>query len=164
MSTDRIEKQILLHAPLERVWQAVSDAQQFGRWFGVALNGAFTAGAHLTGTISPTTVDPEVAKLQKPHEGKSFELWVEKIEPMRSISFRWHPHAIAPGKDYSKEPKTLIVFNLQAFGKDTRLTITESGFDRIPIERRAEAFKANDGGWSHQAKLIEKYLSMQAGR
>jgi uncharacterized protein YndB with AHSA1/START domain len=164
MSTDRIEKQILLHAPLERVWQAVSDAQQFGRWFGVALNGAFTAGAHLTGRIAPTTLDAEVAELQKPHEGKSFEFWVEKVEPMRSISFRWHPYAIGPGKDYSKEPKTLIVFNLQAIGNDTRLTITESGFDQIPIERRAEAFKANDGGWSHQAKLIEKYLAMQTGR
>jgi len=108
MSTDRIEKRILLHAPLERVWQAVSDSAQFGRWFGVALNGPFAAGAHLTGRISPTSVDPEVAKLQKPHEGKAIELWVESIEPMRSISFRWHPYAVTPGADYSKVVHCLL--------------------------------------------------------
>jgi uncharacterized protein YndB with AHSA1/START domain len=164
MSTDRIEKRILLHAPLERVWQAVSDSAQFGRWFGVTLSGPFAAGAHLTGQISPTTVDPEVAKLQKPHAGKSVELWVERIEPMQSISFRWHPYAVTPGVDYSKEPTTLIVFRLRALGKDTQLTISESGFEQIPIERRADAFRANDGGWSHQLKLIEKYLAIQARR
>jgi uncharacterized protein YndB with AHSA1/START domain len=163
MSTDRIEKQILLHAPLERVWRAISDSVQFGRWFGVTFDGPFAAGAHLTGRISPTTVDPDVAKLQKPHEGKTFELWVERIEPIRSLSFRWHPYAVTPGVDYSKEPKTLVVFSLHTIGADTQLTISESGFDQIPIERRADAFRANEGGWSHQLRLVEKYLAMPTG-
>jgi len=160
MGTDRIDKQILLHAPLERVWRAVSDAQQFGHWFGVAFDAPFVAGSRLTGRIVPTGVDPEVAKLQQPHEGKRFEFWVERIEPMHSICFRWHPFAVAADTDYRAEPTTLIVFELLAVGQDTRLTISESGFDQIPLARRAEAFKANDGGWSHQLQLIEKYLAL----
>ena len=158
MTTDRIEKQIVLHAPLERVWSAISDAEQFGKWFGVAFDGPFVAGARLTGKIVPTTVDPEVAKLQQPHEGKAFEFWVVRIEPMRRISFRWHPFAVEPDVDYSKEPTTLILFELQTVAAGTQLNISESGFDQIPLARRAKAFVANDGGWAHQAVLIKKYL------
>lgn len=162
MTPDRIEKTILLHAPLERVWRAVSDATQFGTWFGVAFDGPFTAGAELTGRITPTKVDPEVAKLQKPYEGKPFAFSVDSIEPMHRIAFRWHPYAVEPGIDYSAEPTTLIIFELKEVEGGTRLTITESGFDRIPLERRAKAFEANDGGWSKQLQLIEKYLATHA--
>ncbi len=162
MDSNRIEKRILLRAPLERVWQAISDSGQFGRWFGAAFNGPFLAGRPLTGKIVGTAVDPEVAKLQKPHEGKTIELWVEKIEPMRTISFRWHPFAVSAEVDYSKEPTTLIVFQLEPMGSSTQLTITESGFDQLPLARRAEAFRANDGGWAHQLTLIEKYLAIVA--
>ena len=158
MNTDRIEKQIVLQAPIARVWSAVSDAKAFGSWFGAAFDGPFAAGARLAGKIVPTTVDPEVAKLQKPHEGKAFEFWVDKIEPMRRISFRWHPFAVDSGVDYSSEPTTLIVFDLEEVPGGTRLTISESGFDQIPLERRAAALKANDGGWAHQTLLLQKYL------
>ncbi|MGA2187714.1 MAG: SRPBCC family protein [Steroidobacteraceae bacterium] len=160
--TDRIEKQILLHAPLERVWSAISDSAQFGTWFGVAFDGPFVAGARLTAKIAPTTVDPEVAKLQKPHAGKTFDFWVERIDPPRHISFRWHPGAVEPGVDYAQEPTTLIVFELQPLADATQLRITESGFDQIPLARRAKAFTANDGGWAHQMTLIKKYLEMHA--
>jgi uncharacterized protein YndB with AHSA1/START domain len=162
MSTDRIEKQILLHAPLERVWDAISDAKRFGSWFGVAFDAPFVAGSRLTGRIVPTSVDPEVAKLQEPHAGKAFEFQVESIEPMRRITFRWHPFAIDPQVNYTQEPTTLIVFELRPTASGTHLTISESGFDQIPLERRAKAFAANDAGWTHQVKLIEKYLEMQA--
>lgn len=160
MTTDRIEKRIVLAAPRERVWRAVSDAREFGRWFGVEFDGPFAAGARLTGRIVPTTADPEVARLQEPHRGKPFEFFVEAIEPMHRILFRWHPFAVEPGVDYSSEPSTLIVFELQDAAGGTELRITESGFDRIPIERRAKAFAANDSGWSHQAQLIRKYLEL----
>jgi uncharacterized protein YndB with AHSA1/START domain len=156
---DKIEKKVLLHAPLERVWQAISDAQQFGSWFGARFDGPFRAQSRLSGAITPTSVDPEVAKLQKPHEGKAFEFWVDRIEPMRYIAFRWHPFAIEPNIDYTKEPTTLIEFTLQAIGEATELTIVESGFENIPIARRADAFRANEGGWTHQMKLIERYLA-----
>jgi uncharacterized protein YndB with AHSA1/START domain len=160
--TDRIEKQILLHAPLERVWSAISDSAQFGTWFGVAFDGPFVAGARLTAKIVPTTVDPEVAKLQTPHAGKTFDFWVERIEPLRHISFRWHPGAVEPGVEYAKEPTTLIVFELQPLADSVQLRITESGFDDIPLARRAKAFAANDGGWAHQMILVKKYLEMHA--
>ncbi len=157
--TDRIEKKILLRAPRERVWGAVSDARQFGTWFGVEFDGEFVAGARLTGKITPTKVDPEVAKSQQPYSGKAFEIEVDRIEPMRLLSFRWHPFAVEPGLDYSKEPATLVAFELEPAAGGTMLTITESGFDRIPLARRAKAFAANDQGWLAQTKLLEKYLA-----
>jgi uncharacterized protein YndB with AHSA1/START domain len=160
--TDRIEKQIHLQAPLERVWRAVSDAQEFGTWFGIEFDGAFAAGARLTGRIRPTRVDLEVARLQEPHTGKAGTFVVDTIEPMRRFSFRWHPYAIEPNVDYSAEPMTLIVFELKEAPEGTLLTITESGFDRIPLARRAQAFRANEGGWEHQMRLIEKYLARAA--
>lgn len=159
---DRIEKRMVLRAPRERVWHAISEAKQFGSWFGVALDGEFTAGTRLTGRIAPTKVDPEVAKLQQPYIGFPFEFHIEQIKPMSLFSFRWHPHAIERGTDCSAEPMTLVEFRLEEAGQDTVLTITESGFDRIPLERRAKAFTSNDGGWTHQLKLIEKYLDQSS--
>lgn len=158
MSTDRIEKKIVLRAPQDRVWRAISNAKEFGSWFGVAFDAPFTEGARLTGKIVPTTVDAEVAKMQAPYAGKTFEWTVERIEPMRGISFRWHPYAVEEGVDYSKEPTTLIEFELAEAAGGVLLTITESGFDRIPLARRAKAFAANEGGWEMQTRLIEKYL------
>ena len=157
--TDRIEKKVLLRAPCQKVWSAISDAQQFGSWFGVRFDGAFTAGARLTGRITPTTVDAEVAKAQAPYEGKAFEFVVDRIEPPRLFSFRWHPYAVDSNVDYSREPMTLVVFSLEEVAGGTLLTITESGFDQIPLARRAAAFQANEGGWAAQLTLIEKFLA-----
>jgi uncharacterized protein YndB with AHSA1/START domain len=163
-ATDRIEKTILLRAPRERVWAAVSDAKQFGTWFGVEFDGPFVAGSRMKGRIVPTQVDAEVAKAQEPHAGASFECTIERVEPMSLFSFRWHPFAVDPAVDYSKEPTTLVAFELQEVAGGTKLTITETGFDRIPLERRAKAFAMNEQGWSGQAKLIEKYLARAEGR
>ena len=159
---DKIEKQIVLRASITRVWQAISNSTEFGSWFGVAFEGPFVAGAPIRGKIAPTKVDPEVAKLQKPHEGLAFNITVEKLEPEKEFSFRWHPFAVDPNTDYALQPTTLVVFALKEVADGVQLTITESGFDRIPLERRAKAFAANDGGWTHQAKLIEKYLAQTA--
>lgn len=162
MNTDRIEKKILLRAPRERVWRAVSEAAQFGHWFGVAFDAPFTEGARLTGKIVPTKVDAEVAKMQEPYTGKAFEWTVERIEPMSRISFRWHPYAVEEGVDYSKEPATLIEFELVEAAGEILLKISESGFDQIPLARRANAFTANERGWELQTRLIEKYLAQEA--
>jgi uncharacterized protein YndB with AHSA1/START domain len=161
MSTDRIEKKITLKAPRARVWRAISDAGEFGSWFGVAFDGAFASGQALTGRIKPTTVDPKVAEMQKPYEGMPFAFVVESVEPMSRIVFRWHPYAVEKGVDYSHEPMTSIVFELEEVPGGTQLTITETGFDRIPLARRAKAFEMNDGGWAHQALLLQKYLAMK---
>ena len=160
--SDRIEKKVTLRAPVSRVWRAISDAKEFGAWFGVELEAPFAPGAKMTGAIRPTKVDPEVAKLQEPHAGKQFELVVDRVEPERFFSFRWHPFAQDPTIDYSKEPMTLVTFELTAVAGGTLLTITESGFASLPPERRAKAFAANDAGWSHQARLVETYVTTYA--
>src|SRR3984957_4320968 len=118
--------------------------------------------ASIVGKITPTSVDAEVAKMQEPYKGVRFEFAVDRVEPMRLFSFRWHPAAVDSNVDYSKEPSTLVAFQLEEVADGTKLTVTESGFDQIPIERRAKAFAANEGGWAAQMKLIEKYLAQQA--
>lgn len=159
---DRIEKKIVLRASVTRVWRAISDAKAFGTWFGVEFDGPFVAGARLTGKITPTKVDAEVAKMQEPHAGTPFEITVDRIEPERFFSFRWHPFAIDASKDYASEPTTLVAFELEEVDGGTLLTVTESGFHDVPLERRVEAFKANEGGWEHQTKLVEKYVLREA--
>ena len=158
--TDRIVRKILLRAPRERVWNAISDSRQFGTWFGAEFTQAFVPGKSANGKIVGTRVDAEVAARQQPHTGKVFEFAIDRIEPQRLFSYRWHPYAVEPGIDYSKEPMTLVVFELEDAPDGTMLTVTESGFDRIPLERRARAFERDSEGWTAQMALIEKYLAL----
>jgi uncharacterized protein YndB with AHSA1/START domain len=159
MNTDRIAKQILLRAPRARVWRALTNSMEFGTWFGMEFDGPFRPGAKMNGVIVGTKVNAEVAQLQKPHAGKKFEITIEQMEPERLFSFRWHPHAVDPEVDYSAEPATLIVFTLEEKPQGILLTVTESGFDQIPLARRAEAFKANEQGWEVMIKVVEEYLA-----
>ena len=159
MDTDRIEKKILLRAPLKRVWRALADSTEFGSWFGMKFDGPFAPGHRMRATIVGTTVDAEVAKAQKQYGDIPFDVFIEQMEPERLFSFRWHPHAVEPGADYSAEPTTLVAFALEEVAEGVKLTVTESGFDRIPLARRAKAFAANERGWSAQVKLIEAYLA-----
>jgi uncharacterized protein YndB with AHSA1/START domain len=156
---DRIEKQVLLRAPRARVWRALTDSREFGSWFGVKFDGPFKAGERIVGKIAPTTADAKVAEMQKPYEGMTFDITIDRIEPERLFSFRWHPFAIDPKVDYSHEPTTLVVFELKDAPDGIMLTVIESGFNGIPLSRRAEAFKMNEGGWAAQMTLIEKYLA-----
>ncbi len=156
--TDRIEKKILLRAPRSRVWRAITDIGEFRSWFGVEFDAPFAAGKHMRGRIVGTAVDEDVAKAQREHAKIPFEITIDRIEPERLFAFSWHPFAVEPGVDYSAEPTTLITFALQDDAKGTLLTVTESGFDRIPLERRAKAFTANEHGWTIVVTLIEKHL------
>jgi uncharacterized protein YndB with AHSA1/START domain len=160
MSTDRIEKEVVLRAPLERVWRAISDADQFGQWFGVRFDGPFVAGTKVTGAITPTTVDDDVARAQEPHAGKSDTWEIVAVEPQRRLAFRWHPFAVESDTDYSQEPTTLVEFTLHEEDDGVLLRIVESGFDAIPAERRASAFESNSQGWAAQTELIRKYLAL----
>jgi uncharacterized protein YndB with AHSA1/START domain len=160
MGMDRIEKKILLRAPRRRVWRALTDSKEFGTWFGMKFDEAFTPGAVMRGVISPSKVNSEVAKAQKSHEGVAFDVTIEKMEPERLFSFRWHPGAVEPGMDYSGEPTTLVEFRLEETAEGVQLTVTESGFERIPLARRAKAFSANEGGWTIMVKVIEEYLAI----
>lgn len=151
-----IRKTAQLDAPLERVWEALSDSRQFGAWFGAEFDGPFIAGTTVDARIRPTTVDPEVARLQEPHAGTPFVVIVEDVVPMRRLAFRWHPGADTTG------PTTLVEFAIEAVPGGTRLTITESGFDQIPLELRAKVFEGNAEGWTHQMRLIAAYLARPA--
>lgn len=159
MSTDRIEKNVLLHAPRKRVWRALADSAEFGSWFGMKFDGPFAPGARMRGTIAPTTVNAEIAKAQKEYEGLPFEILIEQMEPERLFSFRWHPFAVERDVDYSAEPTTLVTFALEEAAGGVMLTVTESGFDQIPLARRAKAFTNNEQGWGVVVKLIEEYLA-----
>lgn len=108
-------------------------------------------------------MDAEVAKLQEPYAGTPFDFAVEAVEPMRRIVFRWHPYAVDKTLDLAREPMTTIEFLLQDADKGTQLTIVESGFGALPESRRAEAFAANDGGWSHQLVLLRKFVDVPGG-
>jgi uncharacterized protein YndB with AHSA1/START domain len=147
-STDRIEKKILLRAPRSRVWRALTDADQFGAWFGIKTEGAFSPGAVVRGKIA----NPGYTHL-------TWEATIEKMDPETLFSFRWHPYAVDPKADYSSEPTTLVEFHLEEAAGGIELTVVESGFDRIPLARRAEAFRMNSDGWAEQMKNIERYVT-----
>jgi uncharacterized protein YndB with AHSA1/START domain len=161
MSKDRIEKQVVLRARLDRVWRAISDSREFGRWFGVRVDGPFVAGTSVTATIAGTTVDEDVAEMQRPHAGVSATWQIVAVEPPRRFAYRWHPFAVESTVDYESEATTLVEFTLSETPDGVLLRIVESGFDAIPQERRADAYGANCEGWAKQAELVRKYLSLE---
>jgi uncharacterized protein YndB with AHSA1/START domain len=147
-STDRIEKQVLLKAPRARVWRALTDVQEFGSWFRVNMETGFSPGAVARGRIA-----------HPGYEHLVLEVTVERMEPESLLSWRWHPAAVDPAVDYSNEPTTLVTFTLEDAPEGTRLTVVESGFDRIPPERRAEAFRMNEDGWTAQLQNVARHVS-----
>jgi uncharacterized protein YndB with AHSA1/START domain len=151
MIHDRIEKRIVLKAPLSRVWRALTDYREFGLWFRVKLDGPFVPGQVSRGWIT-----------YPGYEHLKWEAVVQKMEPERLFSFTWHPYAVDPKMDYSKEPPTLVEFRLEETKDGTLLTVTESGFDKIPAGRRPEAFRMNEGGWTAQIKNIERHVAQES--
>ena len=148
-STDRIEKQILLKASRARVWRALANAEEFGNWFGVALTGqTFAPGQEAKGNIT-----------YPGYEHLIFAIKVERMEPERLLSFFWHPYAVDAKVDYSQEQPTLVVFELKDADSGILLKVVESGFDKVPAARRAEAFRMNNNGWETQLKNIEKHVA-----
>jgi uncharacterized protein YndB with AHSA1/START domain len=157
-----IRKTVLLRAPINRVWRALADSKEFGYWFGMEFEGPFAPGRVVHGRITGTKVDPDVAKMQDPHKGIEFDITIERMEPEKIFSYRWHPGAVDPNVDYSKEPTTLVEFTLEKVSDGVQLTVTESGFEQIPLARRAKAFADNEGGWTVVIQLVGKYLEQNA--
>jgi uncharacterized protein YndB with AHSA1/START domain len=148
MDNSRIEKRIELKAPVSRVWRAISDYREFGEWFRVKIEAPFVPGQTARGQI-----------LHPGYEHLTWQAVIQTMEPETLFSFTWHPYAVDPGFDYSSETPTLVEFRLEAMAKGTLLVVTESGFDKIPANRRGEAFMRNDGGWTQQMKNIEAYVA-----
>jgi len=147
MNTNHIEKKIQLKAPVARVWRALTNHKEFGTWFHVALKKPFVAGKATSG------------RLTYPDFKHPITFMVRKIEPMTYFAYAWHPYAIEEGVDYSKEEPTLVEFRLKENPKGTLLTVTETGFDKVPAARRAEAFKMHKGGWKAQLDNIAGYVA-----
>ena len=147
-TSDRIEKDIVLRAPRSRVWRALANAEEFGAWFGMKLEGTFAPGGRVHGQIT------------LPGHGRvTVEMAIERMDPESRMSYRWHPYAVESSVDYSSEPTTLVEFQLEEVAEGTRLTVVESGFDRIPAARRAEAFHMNDAGWAEELENIARYVA-----
>lgn len=157
MSTNEIQKQILLKASIERVWDAVTKTQAFGKWFGMKLEGEFRAGEVIRGIMTPTQMDDEIAKMQEPFSGKPVELHVQRIIHQELFSFKWHLY-VDEKTPLSESPMTLVTFRLEQKPEGVLLTITESGFDQVPLTLRKQAFEGNSEGWNIQARLIATYL------
>jgi uncharacterized protein YndB with AHSA1/START domain len=147
-STDRIEKEIVMKAPRARVWRALTDAAEFGRWFGAEMKDTFAPGARAQGKITCPG-----------YEHLMLDITVERMEAERFFSWRWHPYAVDAKHDYSSEPTTLVECELTEVAGGTRLKIVESGFDRIPVARRSEAYRMNSEGWAEQVQNIAKYVA-----
>lgn len=150
-ATDLIEKKVLLRAPRSRVWRALTDPREFSQWFGVDLSGTFAPGARLQAPVT--------------HEGYRHLTWdvtIDRMEPERLLSWRWHPNAVDPGKDYSAEPMTVVTFELEEVDGGTMLTVVESGFDGIPPARRDGAYRGNEAGWTAQVQSIKRHVEPSA--
>lgn len=148
---DRIEKQIEIKAPVSRVWRALTDSREFGQWFQAKIEGPFVAGKMVKGQNA-----------YPGYEHLKFELSIQKIEPETYFSYKWHPYPADPKIDYSKEELTLVEFRLEPTKTGCILTVTESGFDKIPAGRRPEAFRMHEGGWSEQMGNIAKYVTQKS--
>jgi uncharacterized protein YndB with AHSA1/START domain len=147
-STDRIERKVLIKASRARVWRALSDAAEFGDWFGVNFKGkTFVAGRHVQGKITSPG-----------YEHLTMEVFIEQIVPEQLLSWRWHPAAVDPEVDYSSEPTTLVEFELRQIDGGTMLSVVESGLDKIPLARRADVFRMNSSGWDEQMENIKKHV------
>jgi uncharacterized protein YndB with AHSA1/START domain len=151
MTNERIEKRIELKAPVSRVWRALADYREFGRWFRVKIDGPFVPGQLSRGHVT-----------YPGYEHVKWEAVVQKMELERLFSFTWHPAPVDPQKDYSQETPTLVEFRLEKTASGTLLIVTESGFDKIPSDRRADAIRMNDGGWTQQMKNIETYAAQKS--
>jgi len=160
MSRDRIEKQTRLNAPIGRVWDAISDSEKFGIWFGMRVDGPFAEGRTLSGQITETQVDPDIAAKQRPHVGAPVTLWIVAVEPFRRLAFRWNP---LPGPEFA-ELTTLVEFVLAEDADGTVLNIVESGFEALPAEYRDDAHRGNSEGWTLQLQLIGRYVALKSAR
>lgn len=146
----KIERTIVLRAPRSRVWRALTDGRMFAEWFGVTIEGEFAPGA----AVHMVTTHPGFA-------GIHFTLWVERMEPEHTFTWKWHPGSEQPGPGHEAE-RTDVSFTLEEVAEGTRLTAIESGFDRISLARRAKVYQEIVGGWDGQLAALEAYVRGQS--
>ena len=143
-----IEKDIILDAPMSRVWKALTDFSEFSAWFGVRLESAFVEGATVQGMMT-----------HPKYEHIRMTVTVDLMEPETRFAYKWLPYALDPAIDYSGETPTTVTFFLTEVKGGTHLRVTECGFDQVPEWRRELAFRMNSSGWEQQMLRIQRYLA-----
>lgn len=145
---DKIVKVVELNAPISRVWNALTDHEEFGQWFRVSLDQPFEVGVKSTGQMT-----------YPGHEDVPWVAYIERMEPGRLFSFRWYDSDEGSTEQSEGQPGLLVEFRLEEDPDGTRLTITESGFSTLPDPRRIEAMRSNEEGWNIQADNLAEHLS-----
>ncbi len=132
MSEDRIERETLIAASLERVWSLVT---QPGFW------------------VADEPGPPDAARegesmVAKNAEYGDFPVRVEKVEPPTYVAYRWA--SAFPGDELRDDNSTLVEFTLTSEGGKTRLRVVESGFAALAgsEDLRRKAVEDNSGGWT----------------
>lgn len=142
----RIDRTIDVNAPPDRVWRVLTNAKDLAAWFHVTIDGDIAAGAE----VWMTSMSPE-------YEGVRFLVRFKEMTAERRFVWEWHPGAVDPAVDYSREPWTTVTFTLEPSGRGTRLSVSETGFNEISLARRAKVFKDNSQGWTEVMVWIQKY-------
>jgi uncharacterized protein YndB with AHSA1/START domain len=143
---DRVDRSIEINAPLDRVWRALTTAKDIAAWFQVTIEGEIGPGKEAWMTS------------QYPgHTGQRFLVRFKEMTPNKRFVWEWHPGAVDPAVDYSREPWTTVTFTLEPVGAGTRLSVAETGFNQISLARRAKVFQDNTQGWTEVIVWIQKY-------
>jgi uncharacterized protein YndB with AHSA1/START domain len=143
----RIDRTIDIEAPPDRVWRALTDAAELSAWFQVSIEGP----------IAPDT-DIWMTSVHPDHAGQRFRVRFTEMTPPRRLVWEWHPGAVDPAVDYSREPRTTVTFTLEPSAGGTRLVLSETGFDAIALARRAKVYKDNSQGWSEVLVWLQRYV------
>ena len=143
----RIDRTIEIAAPPERVWRALTDVAELSEWFQVTIEGHIAPGSELW----MTSVLPQ-------HAGQRWPVRILELTPPRRVVWQWHPGEVDPARDYSREPQTTVTFTLEPSEQGTRLSLAETGFDALALERRAKAFADNSQGWTEVLDWLQRYV------
>ena len=143
----RIDRNIEIQAPPERVWRALTDVRELSSWFQVRIEGILEPGME----VWMTSVHPG-------HDGQRFRVRVAEMDPPRRLVWQWHPGEVDPAVDYSREPTTTVTFTLEPTAGGTRLSVSETGFDAISLERRAKVYRDNTQGWTEVVQWLRRHV------
>ena len=141
----RIDRTIEIKAPPERVWRALTNAKELSTWFQVTVEGDIAPGNEVWMT---SECQGNVGR---------FRVRIVEMTPPTRFVWQWHPGAVDPNIDYSKEPRTTVTFTLEPSGSGTRVSLAETGFNEISLARRAKVFGDNNQGWTEVLVWLSNY-------
>ena len=143
----RIDRTIEIKATPERVWRALTSGAELSAWFQVTIEGEIAPGSE----VWMTSAHPQ-------HGGQRFRVRFVEMTPPRRFVWQWHPGAVDPNVDYSREPRTTVTFTLEPSGDGTRLSVAETGFDEISLARRAKVHSDNSQGWTQVLEWLRRHV------